>query len=230
MSDPADESMQATYRALCEHGYADVTMQAIADETDKSKAALHYHYDSKRDLLMAFLDFLYEEFTERVGAPAADKNDPDAEPLAAAGPVGGDGVERRSVEVGGRDGDAAARLLGFIDRVLDPPEDDPERRREFQTAMLELKAQAPYDEAVRERMARFDAFLVRQVQALVEAGVESGVFRAVDPEDTARFIVTALDGAHTKQVAVGRDTDCTRRMLHGYVKTHLLADGHGGVA
>ncbi|MEF8974259.1 MAG: helix-turn-helix domain-containing protein, partial [Haloarcula sp.] len=44
--DTADDIMDATYRALCTHGYADLTMQDIADESDKSKAALHYHYDS----------------------------------------------------------------------------------------------------------------------------------------------------------------------------------------
>jgi AcrR family transcriptional regulator len=61
-----EEIMRATYRALCEHGYADVTMQAIADESGKSTAALHYHYDTKRELLLAFLDFLAESFVERL--------------------------------------------------------------------------------------------------------------------------------------------------------------------
>ncbi|GAA0475047.1 hypothetical protein GCM10008985_34420 [Halococcus dombrowskii] len=53
-----EEIMDATYRALCKHGYAALRMQDIADETTKSKAALHYHYDSKHDLLLSFLDYI----------------------------------------------------------------------------------------------------------------------------------------------------------------------------
>lgn len=50
--------MAATYRALCEHGYANLTMKDIAAEFDKSKSLLHYHYDTKEDLLVAFLDHI----------------------------------------------------------------------------------------------------------------------------------------------------------------------------
>lgn len=64
-----NELMRATYRALCKHGYANLTMQDIADESTKSKAALHYHYDTKQELLLSFLSFLYERFEERLRAP-----------------------------------------------------------------------------------------------------------------------------------------------------------------
>jgi len=56
--DTHDEIMRATYRALCKHGYAQLTMQDIADEFDKSRSLLHYHYDTKEELLLAFLDHL----------------------------------------------------------------------------------------------------------------------------------------------------------------------------
>lgn len=64
--------MDATYCALCAHGYADLTMQDIADETDKSKAALHYHFDGKEDLLLRFLEHLNEDFFDRTADPAGD--------------------------------------------------------------------------------------------------------------------------------------------------------------
>jgi AcrR family transcriptional regulator len=57
------EIMEATYRALCEHGYADLTIQAIADEFDKSKSLLYYHYDTKDEILIAFLEYLLDQFT-----------------------------------------------------------------------------------------------------------------------------------------------------------------------
>ncbi|MFB6140443.1 MAG: TetR/AcrR family transcriptional regulator [Halosimplex sp.] len=55
-SDSHDEIMGATYHALCKHGYAHLTMQNIADEFDKSRSLLHYHYDTKEELMLAFVD------------------------------------------------------------------------------------------------------------------------------------------------------------------------------
>jgi len=58
--------MEATYRALCERGYAALTMQDIAEEYGKSTAAIHYYYDTKDDLLAAFLEYLLDRFIEHV--------------------------------------------------------------------------------------------------------------------------------------------------------------------
>ena len=75
----ADEIMDGVYRALRAHGYADVTMQDIADECSKSKSLLHYHYDTKEDLLVAFLDRVITDSERRIAAHA---DDPPAERLA----------------------------------------------------------------------------------------------------------------------------------------------------
>lgn len=64
--DPDDTIMRATYRALSTHGYAGLTMKRIADEYGKSTAAIHYHYDTKDDLLAAFLDFILDQFKDTV--------------------------------------------------------------------------------------------------------------------------------------------------------------------
>ena len=56
-SDTREEIMGATYHALKKHGYANLTMQNIADEFEKSKSLLHYHYDTKEDLMVAFLEY-----------------------------------------------------------------------------------------------------------------------------------------------------------------------------
>ncbi len=194
MSDARDEIMSATYRALCTHGYAELTMQDIADETELSKAALHYHFDSKQELLESFLDFLYERFTERVGDP-----------------------EREA---------APERLRALVETVLSPPVEDADERVAFKTALLELKAQAPYDEGVRERLRRFDEFLNAQFRSVIDDGIAAGTITdEIDPDDAARFLVTALDGAGTKQVAVGQDPDCARRMLTAYIDGTLAVPG-----
>ena len=75
----AAEIMDGVYHALRAHGYADVTMQDIADECSKSKSLLHYHYDTKEDLLVAFLDHVISDSEQRIEARA---DDPPAERLA----------------------------------------------------------------------------------------------------------------------------------------------------
>jgi len=70
-----EEIMEAVHRALRSHGYADLTMQDIADECSKSKSLLHYHYDTKADLLAAFLDQLLTEYETRL-ACRADRSPP----------------------------------------------------------------------------------------------------------------------------------------------------------
>lgn len=58
------EIMEATFRALCKHGYANLTMQKIANESNKSKSSLHYHYDTKENLIVEFIEYLLEGFRE----------------------------------------------------------------------------------------------------------------------------------------------------------------------
>jgi AcrR family transcriptional regulator len=61
-----NEIMEATYRALLEQGYADLSISSIADHLEKSKAAIYYHYDTKDDLLVAFLEFAVDRFEETI--------------------------------------------------------------------------------------------------------------------------------------------------------------------
>jgi AcrR family transcriptional regulator len=76
--DAHDAIMDGVYDALLEHGFADLTMQDIADEADVSKSLLHYHYDTKQDLLVAFLDHLIEAGRERA---AEHEDEPASEHL-----------------------------------------------------------------------------------------------------------------------------------------------------
>lgn len=66
----ADETqeaiMQATYAALCKHGYADLTIQRIADEFPKSKSLLYHHYGGKDELLLDFLECMLDWFEDRI--------------------------------------------------------------------------------------------------------------------------------------------------------------------
>lgn len=52
--------MEATYKALCKHGYADLSIEKISQECDKGKSLIYYHYDSKRELMESFLEYLID--------------------------------------------------------------------------------------------------------------------------------------------------------------------------
>ena len=79
LEDPADtreEIMKATYVALCEHGYSDLTTQRIAAEFPKSKSLLYYHYDAKDELLLDFLEFMLDWLEDEL--PLQEKGGADA--------------------------------------------------------------------------------------------------------------------------------------------------------
>lgn len=79
LEEPADTReaiMKATYVALCEYGYAGLTIARIADEFEKSKSLLYHHYDSKDELLLDFLSFMLEEFQQAF--PESGSESPEA--------------------------------------------------------------------------------------------------------------------------------------------------------
>jgi len=167
--------MEATYDAVCEHGYADLTMQDIADEFDKTKAVLHYHYDTKEDLLVAFLDYLLDRFLETVEAETGD--DPEGRLVALVD----------ALLLGTHEGRSAADHW------------------EFHTALLEVRAQASRNDAFREQLTTNYRFVADTVAAVIEDGVERGAFRPVDPDRTATWLLATINGARLHQVTLDVD-------------------------
>ncbi|ADQ66348.1 transcriptional regulator [Halogeometricum borinquense DSM 11551] len=193
--------MEATYRALCANGFASLTMQDIADEAEKSTSLLHYHYDTKRDLLVAFLRYLLERFEEKF----EDTEDEDPE----------------------------ERLRLLVSRMLPADETTDENRVDesdydrFGLAILEVRMQAPYEEDYREQL-RTNMEVIRSGLAnVIEDGIETGAFRDVDPDRTARLIVDALDGARSERVTLD-DNDAPTEVaaaLDEFVLSSLVTGG-----
>jgi AcrR family transcriptional regulator len=183
-----EEIMRATYLALCEHGYADLTVERIGEAFDKSKSLIYHHYDGKDDLLLDFLEFVLERFEGTV--PFDD------------------------------DGESEAHLQAVLDHVLATPL--PDERREFAKAMVELRAQAAHDEDYRDHFTRHDRFVRDRIAAIVEEGIEAGVFADVDPEAVATFLVTTINGAMTGRVTSDDDTaPVVRREATRYIRAVL---------
>ncbi|WP_256290076.1 TetR/AcrR family transcriptional regulator [Halobellus inordinatus] len=188
-TETATQILHATHSALCKHGYAELTMQDIADETDLCKASIHYHYDGKHDLLVAYLDHLYEQFEDRIAEPAGET--------------------------------PAERLRGLVVALVTDRSDAPA----FQTALLEIKAQSPYDDAFRSRLQRFDHAFTAAVREVVAEGVADGTFHEeVDPDAVASFLTTYVNGAQTRHAAVGHPLDDSAAAVDAYIDEALRAD------
>jgi len=174
--DSGEEIMAATYRALSKHGYANLTMQAIADEFEKTKAVIHYHYDTKDDLLVAFLDYLLDRFTERLAV--------------------------------GEDADPNDRLDALVDELLLGLGDDEAATRsnhEFHAALLELRSQAPHNDAYRAQLTTNHELLMDMLTAVIDDGIEQGVFHDVDAEQTATLVLATMLGGRVNHITLDHE-------------------------
>lgn len=61
MSETREGLLDATEQVLAREGYAGLTTQKVADEAGVSHPAVHYHFDTKEQLLVAYV----EDYTDR---------------------------------------------------------------------------------------------------------------------------------------------------------------------
>jgi AcrR family transcriptional regulator len=186
-SGPDEAIMEATYRALREHGYADLTIQRIADEYGKSTAAVHYYYDTKDELLAAFLDYLLEQFVDSIHD--VETTDPEE------------------------------RLKLLLDELLVKPQENPD----LSIALLEMRSQAPYKEAFSERFQQNDEYIRYLLKAVINHGIDEGVFNDVDADHVTRSLMTIIDGARTRAVVLDdpEALETARRTASEYVDAML---------
>jgi len=74
--DTREVIMEATFRALSEHGYKDLRVRDIGEEMELSRQLIHYHFDGKYDLLSSFLEYVIDQYEGSVEV------DEDADPRA----------------------------------------------------------------------------------------------------------------------------------------------------
>ena len=60
--DTREVIMEATFRALSEHGYKDLRVRDIGEEMELSRQLIHYHFDGKYDLLSSFLEYVIDQY------------------------------------------------------------------------------------------------------------------------------------------------------------------------
>lgn len=187
-----EELLEATYRVLAVHGFAGLTTQRVADEAGRSQSLVHYHYDTKEDLVVAFLEWVRAGESDWLSALA--------------------------------DGTAEDRLRRFVEMQLSIPRDD--EHGQFNVAFLELEAAASRNERYAAALRGFSDLVQNALADIIRDGIESGEFRAVDPEATARFLRYALHAAVAEDLTL--DVDCakteTRAAAETYIEQVILAE------
>jgi len=187
-SDTRQAILGAAFRALCEHGYANVTIKRIGDEFDKSPSLVYHHYDGKDDLLIDLLEYLLDEFEASI-ADGSTAESPDCDAAVA-----GEGTEIAPETVFDRS--PREQLDGYLTAAVDPDslneEYAPDAR--FVTVMNELRSQAANDEAYREHFDRSDRVFGEYLKRIVrEAAAETSREGAVPPSGDPE----AADGAQS---------------------------------
>lgn len=204
--------MRATFRALQKHGYAGLSIQRIADETDLSKSTFYHHYEGKDDLLLSFLEFVLGQFTEDLAR--LDTGDPrrdlalffdavlfDTHPLEAAGEdIDYDCPGERTIP-------------------------DEAERSEMKATVMELRSHAIRDARYREQFLDADDRVRDRLATIIERGVDQGVFDDVDATRTADLLLTLAYGALLRPSTSAPDGDppeVVREEIASYVDDHLL--------
>jgi AcrR family transcriptional regulator len=181
-TDTTERILEATHRALCEYGYAGLTTERIAAEAGTSKAALHYHYDTKEALLRSYLEFLLDGFEARLACGTAD---PDERLGTFVDAVFGTERDGRR--------DFAVALLELKAQA---PYTDPyrERFRALDARMRETVAGAVRDGVASGRYPAVDPeYVARFVVTLINGGTVREVALGERPDEARRLVVEFLD-------------------------------------
>jgi AcrR family transcriptional regulator len=179
-----DEIRWAAYDVLVEKGFDAFTTQKVADAAGVSQSLVHYYYDTKADLVYAVFANGVDYLAAAV-EERADTADPRERLLTLA---------RYMLRGEGMDG---------LDAAVD-----------FARLLLEIEAQAPYDERLRDAIEHNQEFLESYVADAVREGIEAGQFRDVDPEAFAATYVAAI-GAGQNRRAIFADLNHVEPVLTG---------------
>ena len=191
--------MRATFQALIRHGYAGISIQRIADEAGLSKGSFYNHYENKDDLLLAFLDFMLEQFRAEFRFVTGD------DPVS----------------------DLNAILTHAI-AGSPPPSVSEAARPEGPSSIgpfVELRAQAVNNEQYRARISNLDEIFAGQIAIVVQRGIDQGVFRDVNPDHAAQVLLTLVMGLmFRRSTAEELDADTLQTAIDDVLLEYLFVE------
>jgi len=191
-----DRILRATFHILEQDGYDALSVNRIANECGLTGSALYNHFDSKEDLIFAFTEYLVFEMNREFNSQPKE-NPAD---------------------------DLYGRLYALIS-------DNPDSEGEIDTisklrVYYELRSKAIHDPELKTKITENANKYVREFEEIIQRGMAEGVFKDVDAEQEAAFLLTIIDGMITN---VTTRTDDPRELiwdsLCSYIETQLIADG-----
>ncbi|WP_231186496.1 TetR/AcrR family transcriptional regulator [Haladaptatus sp. DYF46] len=167
---------EAAFRALVEHGYADLSIKDIGVELGQNPSIIYHYYDSKDDLLLSMLDVFVEIFVgQQNEQPITDS----------------EAELRRFV------GQILHPTPAQVEQVMFSPPSDIETA--ISRVYVELWAHATWDDTFRTETTHVEDRIRTVIARILQAGIESGQFEPVDAELTADHIFFLLkQGIHTR--------------------------------
>jgi len=163
---------EAAFRALAEHGYADLSVADIGKEFDHSPSLLYHYYEDKDDLLLTMVETLTEEFLDlRVDPPVEDA----------------EGELRAILD------QVLSPTAADVEPELTPPSTSVDVA--VARVYVELWSLATWDETFRDRVESVDTRMRDRLARVVAAGVDNGEFRDVDPDRAAQHVLSLLQHA-----------------------------------
>jgi hypothetical protein len=100
-------------------------------------------------------------------------------------------------------------------------------RAELTKVMVELRGQAPHNETFEEYFAANDRRFRRNLADIVERGIAEGVYRPVDADAVAEFLLTAMNGGTLRRATAADAVDvvAVRDEVEAYLRCRLLRAG-----
>ncbi|WP_324758968.1 TetR/AcrR family transcriptional regulator [Haloarcula sp. GH36] len=191
--DSREAIMQATFCALQEHGYAGLSIQRIADQAELSKSTFYHHFDGKDDLLLSFLEYILDTFDQLFQLESSGDPHNDLKTFMSL-------------------------ILGDLPHAEELPDRDAALR-----AYVELRAHAVRTPEFRAKFTETDHRFTDRVATIIEEGIDEGVFADVDPELTAQFLLTMLDGIVLQSATREDDpVEPMRESLDAYIDEQLV--------
>ncbi|ELY91909.1 TetR family transcriptional regulator [Natrialba hulunbeirensis JCM 10989] len=122
------------------------------------------------------------------------------------------------------DDDPYDQLIALVNRVL--PTDLDDEALQFRQAFFEIRSQAPHNQSYYDQIKRTDEIFIAELTQILERGVESGRFVAVDPDRQAEYIFSTVYGIMERGVTLEDRTliEQNRTVLVEQLERTLLAD------
>src|ERR1700704_6634234 len=76
--------LESAARGLSRYGYGNLVLEEVAREAGYTRGALYHQFKDKEDLALAVIEWVNENWTREVDAPAREEPDPVAELIALA--------------------------------------------------------------------------------------------------------------------------------------------------